>query len=361
MKKLIILFGLAIISFVAIPLVLAVTCESPYVEYEGVCTDPIPACENPPAHSVPSTCIDKIEDGVYIENYSFECEEGYSIEGNLCVCDSECLVCESPYVEYDGECVDPIPACENPPEHSVPSTCIDKIEDGVLTSNYSFSCEEGYVRSENECVLIDNFVTEQTSTVSIPPAGFEDEVLVNIEAYENPFPDTNIAYIEGQAAAELYRRAIIGGYPDGEFKGSREVNRAEAAKFLLLARYESVEDMENNGQFPDVVEGQWYVSYIVKAADLGIIIGYSDGNFRPQNTVNTAEFLKMFTLTFGLDTDLEYSYEDVDSEDWFAQYVGIAEEYDLLPNRGVNLEPARLMTRGCHLSISEKSIIMIKQ
>lgn len=187
--------------------------------------------------------------------------------------------------------------------------------------------------------------TPATKNVTIPPAGFEDKVVVNPEDYKNPFPDTEISSLEGKAAAELYRRAVIGGYVDGEFKGYREVNRAEAAKFLLLTEFETVEDLQNTGKFRDVAEGEWYVKYVVKAANLGIIQGYKDGNFKPQNTVTTAEFLKMLTKTFGLEENLNYTYEDVKSTDWFAIYAGTAQKYDLFPGKTTNLDPGKNLTR----------------
>jgi hypothetical protein len=179
----------------------------------------------------------------------------------------------------------------------------------------------------------------------LPPAGYEDEILVNIEAYNNPFPDTSLSSLSGKAAAELYRRAVIGGYPDGEFKGNRDVNRAEAAKFLLLARYGNVDELRNSGRFPDVLDGQWYTKFVVTAADKGIISGNPDGTFRPANTVNTAEFLKMLSLTFGLQLNLFYSYLDVSSHDWFAPYAGIAQKYSLFPGRSSYLYPSDPLTR----------------
>jgi hypothetical protein len=179
----------------------------------------------------------------------------------------------------------------------------------------------------------------------IPPAGYEDEVLVNYSAYANPFPDTNLNNLSGKAAAELYRRAVIGGFPDGEFKGSRSVNRAEAAKFLLLARRGSVAEIANSGRFPDVLDGQWYTKYVVTAAQQGIISGYPDGFFRPADQVNTAEFLKMLSLTFGLSLNLSYGYDDVPSGSWFAPYAGIAERYDLFPYRASSLFPERALSR----------------
>lgn len=180
----------------------------------------------------------------------------------------------------------------------------------------------------------------------VPPAGYEDEVITSFVDFENPFPDTDISSLEGKAAAELYRRAVIGGYPDGEFKGEKEVNRAEAAKFLLYARYGTVDDIENNGKFPDVLDGEWYTKFVVYAAEQGIINGYPDGLFRPANTVNTAEFLKMLSLTFGLEENLSYSYTDVDSEDWFSPYAGTAEKYELFPERVSSLNPSQDLTRS---------------
>lgn len=199
-----------------------------------------------------------------------------------------------------------------------------------------------YVRHSDVKLVLSSGSKESIKTLA-PPAGYEDEVLTAFPV--SPFSDTQKNSLEDLAASELYRRAIIGGYSDGEFKGSRTVNRAEAAKFLLLAKLGSVSDLKNSGKFSDVLEGQWYVKFIVKASDLGIIDGYPDGQFRPQNTVNTAEFLKMLTKTFGLQENLSYTYQDVSSSAWFARYAGVAQKYKLFPNR-TNLEPGKNLTRN---------------
>ncbi len=176
------------------------------------------------------------------------------------------------------------------------------------------------------------------------PEGYEGDVYI---AYaENPFPDTNANALAGVAAAYLYNIGVISGYPDGEFKGGRDVNRAEAAKFLLTARFSDIEDVGNSGQFSDVEVGQWYVKYVVTAADLGVISGYPNGTFAPGNTVNTAEFLKMLTLTFGLPEGLGYDFTDVEAGAWYQPYAGVAYQYNLFPERGQLLDPASLLTRN---------------
>lgn len=123
------------------------------------------------------------------------------------------------------------------------------------------------------------------------------------------------------------------------------MNRAETAKFLLLARYGEVQEMTNNGRFSDVLDGEWYTKFVMQAAILGVINGYPDGKFRPAQEINTAEFLKMITLMFNFPENLAYDFVDVPKDAWFAKYAGAADRYDLFPERGQNLEPSRQISR----------------
>ena len=205
------------------------------------------------------------------------------------------------------------------------------ISDGVTSSDYA-SVKEQYLRS---------------CTRPVTPAGFEDKVIMTTTDTTTPFIDAPTATREGTAAAELSRRNIIGGFRDGTFRGKNLVNRAEAAKFLLLARYGTVADTSGTSQFRDTKKGEWYVKYIDTANHLGIINGYKDGTFRPANGVNTAEFLKMMTLALGLEMKLPYTYRDVKSTDWFAIYAGSAQKYNLFPDRTDDtLQPGKLLTRN---------------
>ncbi len=186
----------------------------------------------------------------------------------------------------------------------------------------------------------------------LPPAGYEDEIDDTYDQEDCPFSDVKVEELCGKAATELYRRGVIGGFSDGTFRGSDLVNRAQAAKFLLLARFGIVGDDDGDAGFKDVPKGQWYTRFVLKASKLGVIRGYGDGSFKPGNTVNTAEFLKMLSLTFELETGLGFKYEDVSSTDWFAQYAGLAEKYNLFPDRtGGKLEPARKLTR-CEVAVA---------
>ncbi len=227
------------------------------------------------------------------------------------------------------------------------------------------------------CTLKNTFpkpVTSFGTTKTIPAVqanktDYEDEVRVN-EVKMNYFPDTDSNSLEGKAAAYLRDKGVIGGRPDGTFDGTASVNRAELAKFLLLANGVNVGDLKNNGKFPDVLEGEWYVKYVIKAAEKGIISGYPDGIFRPAKTVNTAEFLKMLVESFHLPKDLFYDYVDVSNTDWYGKYAGVAYKYNLFPNRRYNklskgfsgeaVSPAPLLKPEQELTRSEVAVAIWK-
>ncbi len=230
----------------------------------------------------------------------------------------------------------------NSPESSI-------VVHSPVNATYTVTCSNAVKNTSKSITIVvipsaSSSSSAFTSHGKVPPAGYEDEVLTNIQTYQNPFPDTDMHQLGGRAAAELYRRAVIGGFPDGQFKGEREVNRAEAAKFLLLAEDYQVGEA-NHSLFPDVMDNQWYTKYVIAAAKLGIINGYPDGTFKPADQVNTAEFLKMLSLTFGLQLHMTYSYSDVSSGDWFAPYAGIAQRYNLFPCRTTALNPETPLSR----------------
>ena len=174
--------------------------------------------------------------------------------------------------------------------------------------------------------------------------------LLNIQHIGNasveylPFSDIDVEDIDGRAVLDVFNRRIVHGFPDGEFKGERFVNRAEIVKILLLAR--GIEDVGGDvAVFPDVPEDVWFFPYVMEAVEIGMIGGDPDGNFYPARTVNTAEFLKMFSKTFGLEENLPHFFKDV-SDEWFSGFVGVVPKYSLFPSQSsVLLEPSRDMTR----------------
>lgn len=161
-----------------------------------------------------------------------------------------------------------------------------------------------------------------------------------------PFRDLDSATIEGQAAQYLYERGIVSGFANGTFGPRMSINRAQAAKMLLLAGQKPLFNIRNVGIFNDVPDDQWYSQYVLSAAIHEIIGGYIDRSFRPNNPINTAEYLKMLAITFNLPAHMPHTYSDVYPVDWFNRYAGAAQAYNLFPLRTSDrLQPAKWITR----------------
>lgn len=270
-------------------------------------------------------------------------------------------------------CAPPPPGCKYGP--SLPSSEGCKIGCGALQceSDVGLGCGDGRTDPGEQCDdgntiswdgcsdLCRIELSEDAYSAEIPsippPAGFENEV--RVAPLAPVFSDIKSGPEVAAAAQALAARGVIGGYPDGTFREERPVNRAELAKFLLLANGSPVPERANEGRFRDVLEGEWYVKFVMEAAMQGIIDGYPDGTFRPANTVNVAEFLKMTTRTFSLPENIPYTYADVTSQDWFSPYVGLAERFDLF-GRSNTLNPAHLLTRGEVAVALEKALTILK-
>lgn len=80
--------------------------------------------------------------------------------------------------------------------------------------------------------------------------------------------------------------------------------------------------------FPDVSASHANYDAIIYVQSRGIVSGYPDGSFRPNQTINRAEFVKILVganesalLVENIDKDTPMSFPDVRPEHWFYQYV----------------------------------------
>ncbi len=105
------------------------------------------------------------------------------------------------------------------------------------------------------------------------------------------------------------------------------VRRAEA--MMILTRNAGIEvdlNAKSKGLYPDVLDGEWYVPYVLKGMELGLMEVDSVSGFAfPHRSVSRIEFLEMIQIAFRLTTNIPHEYEDVDS-----YYAGLSWKYNLL-------------------------------
>jgi hypothetical protein len=115
------------------------------------------------------------------------------------------------------------------------------------------------------------------------------------------FSDVNRTHPDYTAITYLSQKEVIGGYADGTFKPENSINRAEVLKIILKGS--GIEANEPfSASFPDVAENAWFAPFVMKAKALGFVKGNeADGTFAPDRQVNMAEFLKMLLVANNID------------------------------------------------------------
>ena len=152
----------------------------------------------------------------------------------------------------------------------------------------------------------------------------------------------------GQVYIERWTdNGVISGYPDGTFRPDQYITRAEVAKILALA-YEMPAGAE--AVFADVSANAWYYTYVMACAGRDVINGYPDNTFKPDAQITRSEAAKMVCVAAGLSlVDSGYEkYKDADeTPEWAKGY------WNALIKAGVidgyedgTIRPNRLITRA---------------
>jgi plastocyanin len=167
------------------------------------------------------------------------------------------------------------------------------------------------------------------------------------------FSDVPVTHVNYKAIMALKEDGIIGGYPDGSFRPDQVVNRVEALKIILGAAkiVVSNESGLGLGGLTDVDSTQWYANYLKKALALKIVQGYPDGTFKPTQTVNLVENLKILTLATKADLSKivvnENPFADASKDQWYAKYLQYAKLSRLVDaDEFGKIYPAQGMTRA---------------
>lgn len=107
------------------------------------------------------------------------------------------------------------------------------------------------------------------------------------------------SYLE--AVTMLSKLGIITGYEDGTFLPDNTITRAEAAKVLVctLNAEDQAKGMADQEIFTDVPASHWAAGYVNYAANFGIINGRGNGIFDPEAPVSYEEIVKMVVAMLG--------------------------------------------------------------
>lgn len=147
------------------------------------------------------------------------------------------------------------------------------------------------------------------------------------------FLDVTESHANYEAIDYVKNTGIVSGYADGSFKPDNTINRAEFTKIVVQAApgYEQPQ----THCFPDV-QDQWFAQYVCEAKSRGVVSGYPDGLFRPENPVTFVEGAKIIAAAFGYTASLDPI--------WYRPYIQNLQSKGAIPTSLDDFSD--LLTRG---------------
>lgn len=142
--------------------------------------------------------------------------------------------------------------------------------------------------------------------------------------------------------------AYIKGYPNGSFKPTDTITRAEAATIFYRLLTDSTRKAyaTTYNSFKDVPATAWYNTAVSTMAKLGIVNGGADGYFRPNDPITRAEIAAMIARCDGAYyTGSSTVFSDTYGH-WAASYIARAYELGWINGYGTTYAPDRYISRA---------------
>ena len=144
-------------------------------------------------------------------------------------------------------------------------------------------------------VLVDGKSVGAVSTYTFENVVDNHTIHATFARKHTPTPSTPTVEIPDDDALGLNTTdhfAYIVGYGNGEVRPQNNITRAEVATifFRLLTDDVRDENLTKTNRYSDVAATSWYNTAVSTLSSMGIITGYPDGTFRPDAAITRAEF-----------------------------------------------------------------------
>ncbi len=162
------------------------------------------------------------------------------------------------------------------------------------------------------------------------------------------FDDVANNHFAAEQIDALSDAGIMTGYENGTFGPDDVLTREQAAKILVLAFVGSA-DMDAEVTCSGQVSS-WATAYVATANLHGILEGDDEGNCNAMDNVKRAEFAKMVVNASGLSNDGTMAsdmFDDVVAGSWYDEVMGTAYVYGVMGGyQNGDMGPADSVTRG---------------
>lgn len=130
-------------------------------------------------------------------------------------------------------------------------------------------------------------------------------LVLDSKSHDLPFTDVAADAWYTDAVAYVYRHDLMAGYGDNLFGPNRDLSRVQLCQ--ILYNLEDRPAVTGSSSFTDVADGAWYLDAVTWAAENGIVGGYGNGKFGPEDNITReqlAAILYRYAQAKGYDTSV---------------------------------------------------------
>ena len=169
------------------------------------------------------------------------------------------------------------------------------------------------------------------------------------------YPDTDGHWAE--SSIDRWSNAAVVQGTDGEFRPDLSITRAQiAAIFARLLRLPAASPAE----YHDLTADAWYADAVSRCAAAGILTGYPDGTFRPNDPVTREQACAMLARALGIAEVRRAGLSDfpdaADTGDWAKGYVAAMLNRGILAGLSGKLAPKAPVTRAQFVTMLDRAI-----
>ena len=210
-------------------------------------------------------------------------------------------------------------------ENDVPYLFVKELPGEDAFTEYDSTVLKGYVipAPSANSIRSDEPRYNEVEYIVVP----ETNLFGSVFAFENIYKKPTSRVDPIKVGPQLNRDdhvAYIMGYPDGRVRPEGEITRAEACTIFFRLLTESSRDyyFSKVNDYTDVARGDWFNNAISTLSNAGIVTGYNDGTFRPNQPITRGEMAKIIANFANLNKGTK-SFTDL-SGHWSKTYVELA-------------------------------------
>ncbi|RIE07670.1 hypothetical protein SMC6_01660 [Candidatus Cryosericum odellii] len=159
------------------------------------------------------------------------------------------------------------------------------------------------------------------------------------------------------AVTDLSARGLVTGYEDGKFHPDNAVTRAEYAK-LVCSALGVAPDAVTSDPFKDVTITHWAAGYIAAAVGKGWLTGYPGGLFKPDEPVSVAQALVVITRSQRWNDTATLPYADVQPGYWAHTFIEACFTKGIIKNPDPGIESGGKLSPEGHCTRAQACVLL---